>query len=121
MSSVEFRVSPAGERYGARVVSTGKLFSHFLKTFRERAGHLKRKRHTHVWRFRFELSKFDLDGLFGEPVGQLQIASNFAPLITMFHGFLGVTVGFSEGMFGISDCFIDRFQCFHHSSNPFTR
>ena len=69
----------------------------------------------------FQLSNFDLDGLFGEPVGQLQVASYFAPFVAMLHGFFGMTVGFSEGMLGISDCFIDRFQCFHHSSNPFSR
>ena len=42
-----------------------------MKSFREEVPGQKRKRHTHVGRFTFELSNFDLDGLFGEPIGQL--------------------------------------------------
>ena len=92
-----------------------------MKTFRERAGRQKRKRHPHGWRFLFELVKIDLDGFFGEPVGQLEILPDLAPFIAMLDGFFGMTIGFSEGMFRVPDCFIDCFQCFHHSSNPFSR
>jgi hypothetical protein len=81
----------------------------------------KRENATAWWRFLFELAKIDLDGFFGKPVGQLEIFTDLAPFIAMLDGFFGMIVGFPEGILRVPDCFIDSFQCFHHSSNPFSR
>lgn len=70
-------------------------------------------------RFLLRLAKFDLDGFFGEPVGQLQILADFSPLVTVFHRFFRMIIGLSEGVLRVPDRFIYHFQCLAHSSISF--
>ena len=57
--------------------------------------------------------------VFGQPILKLEIALDFAALVTMFERFFGLIIGLSEGMLGVPHCFVDYFQCPGHSSNSF--
>ena len=92
-----------------------------LKTFLQRIPAQKRKRHSCLWRLLFKLAKFDLDGFFSQPVRQLEIFSDFAPFVTMLHGFFGMIIRFSEGMLRVPDGFINDFHCSRHSLDPFSK
>jgi hypothetical protein len=87
----------------------------------ENAPALKRKHLTVVRRFLLRLAKIDLDGLFGEPVGQLKILTDFSPFVAVFDRFFGVIIGLSEWMLRVPYSFIYRFHCLNHGSIPFSR
>jgi hypothetical protein len=92
-----------------------------LKSFRQKISVSKRKRHSRLWRFPFKLAKIDLDGFFSQPVRQLEIFSDFAPFVTMLHGFFRMIIRFSEGMLRVPDGFINDFHCSRHSLDPFSK
>jgi hypothetical protein len=45
----------------------------------------------------------------GHPVAELQVFPYFAPLMAVLEGFLGMMLGFAEGMFRIANCFAHCF------------
>jgi|ERR1043166_8474974 hypothetical protein len=81
----------------------------------------KRKRHLAWWRFLFKLAKTGLDGLFGQPVRQMEIFFDFTALVTMFERFFGLIIGFSEGMFGVPHCLVYDFQGLGHIARILSR
>jgi hypothetical protein len=92
-----------------------------LKSFPQKLPVLKRRRHSRLWRLLFKLAKIELDGFFSQPVRQLEIFSDFAPFVTMLHGFFRMIIRFSEGILRVPNGFIDDFYCSRHSLDPFSK
>ena len=53
--------------------------------------------------------------LLGQPVAELEIFSDFSPLVTILERLFGMMFSFTERMFGIANCFAHDCECFHHS------
>jgi len=67
------------------------------------------------WCFLDSLKNSGLSRFFGEPIAEMQKFPDFSAFVSVFLGFFVQMFRFTERMLGISNCFIDDLECFHHT------